>query len=105
MNYQSEQEDDVVTLINPFIVPQEKLEETIIMWEQARDFLQQQTGYISTSLHQSIEPDSRYRLINVAKWKSIEAFKAASTKMRAEANLPRIEGVQGEPALYNLIRQ
>jgi len=70
--------EKVITLINPFEVPENMLEESIAFWEQARDFLQTQPGYISTDLHQSIIGDARFVLINVAKWESAEAFMAAS---------------------------
>ncbi len=93
------------TLINMFTVPEDKLEETITMWEQARDYLQGQPGYISTALHQSLQPDATYRLVNVAQWESAEAFMAANAKMRAEANLPEIENVVPNPALYEVIRR
>lgn len=92
------------TLINPFEVPADKLDEAILMWEEARDFLKQQPGYISAALHQSVAPDARFRLVNIAKWESADAFRAATQKMQAEANLPRIEGVSGGPALYTVIR-
>ncbi|MEM7017091.1 MAG: antibiotic biosynthesis monooxygenase family protein [Pseudomonadota bacterium] len=97
--------DDVVILINPFVVPSGKLDETISMWEQARDYLQKQPGYISTALHQSVADDAHYRLINVAKWSSIELYQAATKKMRTEAGLPRIEGVMPNPGLYRVIRR
>lgn len=94
-----------IVLINPFEVSTEQLDETILMWEQARDFLQTQPGYISTELHQSLAPDARFRLINVAKWESAESFQAATKKMQAEANLPRIEGVIASPSLFTVIRR
>ena len=72
---------------------------------QARDYLQGQPGYVSTALHQSLQPDAKYRLINVAQWESAEAFMAANEKMRAEADLPAIEGVVPGPALYEVIRR
>ncbi len=97
--------ESVIVLINPFIVPPEKLDETITMWEEARDYLQTQPGYISTALHQSLTPDATFRLINVAEWESAEAFKAATAKMNAEANLPKIEGVVPSPDLYSVIRR
>ena len=98
-------ENDAIVLINPFVVPEDKLDETIIMWEQARDYLQTQPGYISTALHQSLGPDATFRLINVAKWESADAFKTASKKMAAEANLPKIEDVVPNPALFTVIRR
>ncbi len=94
-----------ITLINPFEVPANKLDETIAFWEKARNFLQTQPGYISTSLHQSIADDARFQLINIAKWQSAEAFVAASRKMQAEAGLPRVEGLIPSPGLYTVIRE
>ena len=96
--------ESTIVLINPFVVPADKLDETIVMWEQARDFLKQQPGYITTALHQSLEADAQYRLINVAHWESAEAFVTANEKMKAEVDLPRIEGVTNGPALYRVIR-
>ncbi|MEM7049819.1 MAG: antibiotic biosynthesis monooxygenase family protein [Acidobacteriota bacterium] len=99
------QEETVVILINPFEVPAGKLEEAIAMWEQARDYLQTQPGYVSTALHQSLVADARYRLINVAKWENAEAYTAATKKMRQEAGLPTVEGVVPDPALYTVVRR
>lgn len=97
--------ESTILLINPFIVPADKLDETIIMWELARDYLQTQPGYISTALHQSLAPNATYRLINVAEWESADAFKAATAKMNAEADLPKVEGVVAAPDLYSIIRR
>jgi len=97
-------QENTVTLINPFIVPEDRLDETLAMWEQARDFLQEQPGYISTALHQSLAPDAKYRLINVAVWQDSTSFMAATKKMQAESNLPRIDGVVPSPALYTVVR-
>lgn len=91
-------------LINSFEVPTGKTEETIKMWEKARDFLKAEPGYISTELHQATTPGARFRLVNVAKWESVEAYAAASKKMKTQAGLPRIEGLSINPALYTVIR-
>lgn len=100
-----EQSADPVVLINPFIVPEDKLDETIAMWEHARDFLQKEPGYISTALHQSRSSDAQFRLINVAQWESAESYRAATKKMHAQANLPGIAGVRPGPGLYDVIRR
>lgn len=93
-----------VILINPFIVPDGKLDEAIVMWERGRDFLKQQSGYISTKLHRSLSPDAPYPLINVAEWQSVETFKAAIAKMQALPDLTRVVGVSSAPQLYDVIR-
>ncbi|MEM7188285.1 MAG: antibiotic biosynthesis monooxygenase family protein [Pseudomonadota bacterium] len=98
-------ETENVVLINTFTVPVEKIDEAVAMWELARDFLKLQPGYVSTKLHRSISPEAKYLLINVAEWESTDAFKAATTLMRREAELPRIEGVIPNPGLYTVIRE
>ena len=79
-----------VVLINPFIVPEGKVDEAIAAWEVSRDFLAEQPGYISTKLHQSLATDAQYQLINVAVWSSPEAFKAATAAMRASGVFPPV---------------
>ncbi len=96
-----------VVLINPFTVPESKSEQTIIFWETARDYLQQQPGYISTNLHQTITPNSDFEFVNVAIWESDSAFKNATSNMKAhfaKEGIVAPEGVVNNPALYRVIR-
>ena len=100
---------DQVILINPFIVPEGKLEESIKYWESHRDFLKNQPGYVSTKLHQALQDQSflgeaTYQLINIAVWESQEAFNLAAQKMRAELGNTGVEGLRGDPGLYDVIR-
>ena len=98
-----------VILINPFIVPEGKLEESIKYWESHRDFLKNQPGYISTKLHQALQDQSflgeaTYKLINIAVWENQEAFNLAVQKMRTELGNMAVEGLSGAPALYHVVR-
>ena len=101
----ADEQTENVVLINAFTVPAEKIDEAIAMWEMARDFLKEQPGYVSTKLHRSLSPDAKYLLINVAQWETSETYKAATSLMRKEASLPRIEGVVPSPGLYKVIRE
>jgi len=92
-----------VTLINVFEVPEGALEEAIKMWTKGRDFLQTQPGYVSTALHQSIAPDAKFALINIAIWESAETFQAATAAMRAHGAAPKIEGLSYTPGLYTVV--
>ncbi len=103
MNKQSN--DQTVVLINPFVVPAGSVEDAITMWEQARDYLKTQPGYISTKLHQAKSADAKFTLINVACWESAEAFRLATMSMRENANLSRVKNVFGDPQLYEVIRE
>lgn len=93
-----------VTLINVFQIPLGKEAEALAMWEAAAKFLRTQPGYISTALHRTILPDAKYRLINVAKWESAEAFKQATAAMRASAGIKPVEGLSFDASLYTVIR-
>ena len=96
--------EDHIVLINPFTVPEGKIEESIVFWEKSRDFLKTQPGYVSTKLHKSLKPDATYELINVAVWESAEAFMIASQKMREELKIQPVDRLSSDPALYEVIR-
>ena len=93
-----------VVLINAFEVPQDQRDATVSAWEDARDFLSQQPGYIDTALHAAITPDARFELINIARWESVEAFLDATSAMRASGVFTPPQGTVANPALYTIIR-
>ncbi len=97
-------ESEPVTLINVFDVPAGKEEESIRFWEEGAEFLSGQPGYISTALHQTILPDARFSLINVAKWESIETFQSAIMAMRTKSGIRITEGLIPNASLYKIIR-
>jgi len=96
--------NDPVTLINAFEIPADRVEVTIAFWEKARDFLQQQPGYITTSLHQALDPGAKFQLVNVAKWESPEAYQAAIKKMRESGLGADMRGTVFHAALYQVVR-
>jgi heme-degrading monooxygenase HmoA len=93
-----------VTLINCFEVPAGSEDRFVERWQQAADYLRQREGFISTQLHQSLDPAAAFRFINVAKWESAEHFQQAISE-------PGFRGLAGDmpfssyPALYRLIRE
>lgn len=94
-----------VILINIFEVPNNQLEETIKLWEIAKGFLENQPGYVSTKLHQSLNPEGKFQLINIAEWETAKDFKIAIQKMKKEVKLPKIKGLNSTPGLYKIIRK
>ncbi len=90
-------------LINAFEVPVGGDEAFLQGWEAARDFMQRQHGYISTRLHQSLDPTARFRFINVAEWQSPADFQAALNHpefvaMRQAIPFPHY------PSVYQVVR-
>ncbi|NQX86586.1 MAG: antibiotic biosynthesis monooxygenase [Flavobacteriaceae bacterium] len=94
-----------IVLINPFEVPEGKLEASIEYWEACRDFLKGQPGYVSTKLHQSIKANAKFELINIAVWESPKVFSEATQKMIKELGVPPVEGLKPNPSLYKIVRE
>lgn len=94
-----------VTLINVFEVAEGSIDAAIRYWEASRDILAKQPGYISTQLHRALLPNTRFQLINVAQWDSVESFEAAAELMRVESTAKAPDGVKGNPALFKIIRE
>jgi heme oxygenase (mycobilin-producing) len=91
-----------VVLINLFEVPENADDGFITGWERARDFLSEQDGYLSTGLHRSLDRGAEFRFVNVAHWRSAEAFKAAT----AQPDFPgRDLPFPSHPGLYEVVRQ
>jgi heme-degrading monooxygenase HmoA len=96
--------DGAVVLINLFEVPSGADEGFVAGWEQARDFLQDQDGYLSTELHRSLSPEADFRFVNVGFYQSPQAFQAAVRHpdfQRAAAAIP----YRAHPGLYEPIRR
>lgn len=96
--------DTPVTLINIFEVPSGQLDQTIRFWEKARDFLKKQPGFLSTRLHQSLSPEARFQLVNVATWQSPAAFQAAIARMQQSDLGADMGGTVFHASLFRVIR-
>ena len=90
-------------LINAFEVPEERDEEFLAHWEEARRFMARQPGYVSTALHRSLDPTARFRFVNVAQWETPGAFQAALGHPEFVA-LRRALPFAHYPSLYQAIR-
>jgi heme-degrading monooxygenase HmoA len=93
-----------VVLINAFEVPAGQAGQFIAAWEQTRDFLQSQPGYIETALHQALTPDADFLFVNIARWQTAEAFTAAIRSAGFRESASGLAGYPPHPALYRVVR-
>jgi len=93
-----------VILINPFEVPAGQEEQFLKAWNEAADHLRLAPGFLSTRLHKSLDPQAKFRFVNVAEWESPQHFQAA---MRTEAfqQIARKMPFTAYPALYRVIAE
>jgi heme-degrading monooxygenase HmoA len=101
-NRERRQEMSTVVLINPFEVPAGQEGEFLAQWRQAAEHLRHAPGFVSTRLHESLDPQAKFRFVNVAEWESPQHFQAA---MRSEAfqQIARKMPFAASPALYRVV--
>lgn len=95
---------EAVVLINAFEVPADKAGHFIAAWEATRDFLRSQPGYIETALHQALTPDADFLFVNIARWETPEAFRAAIGGAGMRAAAAGLAGYRPHPSLYRVVR-
>jgi len=93
-----------VTLINAFEVPSAEADMFIAAWEQARDYLATQPGYIDTALHQAVGPDAEFQFVNIAHWRSAADFAAAIGSPGFRESAAGLAGYRPHPGLYRTVR-
>lgn len=91
-------------LINSFEVPQGKEEEFLQAWKEAAEHLRHEPGFLSTQLHQSLDPQARFRFVNVAEWESPQHFQAALST-EAFRQISRKMPFTAYPALYRVVAE
>ena len=91
-----------VTLINTFVVPPEVEQEFVDTWRATVQHFTKAPGFIQTRLHRNTGlNDTTFRYVNVARWKSVEAYRAA-----LEGFVPagqRFPGVVAHPGLVDVV--
>ena len=95
---------DHVTLINPFEVPTGSEDEFLERWKEAAAYLREQVGFVSTRLHESLDPAAEFRFVNVAVWESAEHFQRALSTPEFQ-ELAQGMPFSGHPALYRVISE
>ncbi len=92
-----------VILINAFEVPAQDDERFLAGWNQARERLAAQRGYLGTRLHRSLGA-ADFRFVNVARWSSPLAFAKAVEQPEFQETTAAMPFVT-HPALYQVIRE
>jgi heme-degrading monooxygenase HmoA len=93
-----------VTLINAFEVPADEADRFIAAWENARDYLATQPGYLDTALHQAVGPEAEFQFVNIARWRSSEDFAAAIGSPGFRESAAGLSGYRPHPGLYRMVR-
>ena len=93
-----------VVLINAFEVPADGDDAFVDAWEQTRQFLRTQPGYLATRLHRSIAPQADFRFVNLGSYESPQAFQAAVGQPGFRQAAAAIRH-RAHPGLYEVVRR
>ena len=93
-----------VTLINPFEVTEDEEEQFLKAWLEGAALLRQAPGFISTRLHRSLDPQAKFRFVNIAQWESPQHFQAAMS-IEAFQQIREKMPFTANPALYRVISE
>jgi heme-degrading monooxygenase HmoA len=91
-----------VVLVNAFEIPDGQEEKFLADWRHAADWMRQQPGFVSSRLHQSLDPDAEFRYVNVAEWESADHFRKAAASPEFQQRTSGMN-VRAHPALYRVV--
>lgn len=91
------------TLINVFIVPADRETEFLEHWERTSAVFRTGGALLEAHLHRNTDAgDSTFRYVNVARWTSAQAWRAAHDAYPpTEYGIP---GVKGHPSIFQAKR-
>ncbi|AHH15470.1 putative monooxygenase [Nocardia nova SH22a] len=90
-------DDEPITLINVFEVPADQVDELIEDWRERARIMSTKPGFRDFRLHRAVSGDSRFQLVNVARWDSAQALRAAVSD--PEFRTRRAEAITTSPVL------
>jgi heme-degrading monooxygenase HmoA len=79
--------DGSVTFINVFEIDRDDLETFTSGWRRLAGIMASAPGFRGAQLHEALSGETRFQLVNVARWDSEQAWRdaAANPEMRAAA--------------------
>ncbi|MBF6299393.1 antibiotic biosynthesis monooxygenase [Nocardia amamiensis] len=97
---------DGVTFINVFEIPADEIDEFITNWHERARIMRQAPGFRDVRLHRALLPDTRFQLVNVAHWDSVEACEAAGANPVVVESVDAARKVaSANPALYQVVAE
>jgi quinol monooxygenase YgiN len=94
--------NNVVTLINVFVVKPERQAELVRLLDEATESVMKQLdGFVSANIHGSLDGT---RVANYAQWRDEAAFQAMQQNEQAKVHMQKAAALaeRFEPALYNV---
>lgn len=82
--------DDPVTFINVFEIPSDEVDEFITRWRERARLMSTAPGFRNAQLHRATSSETRFQLINVARWESYDHWHDAISDPRLQDEIRRV---------------
>ncbi|MGK8486955.1 antibiotic biosynthesis monooxygenase family protein [Nocardia asiatica] len=98
--------DDGVTFINIFEISADQIDEFVEHWHERARIMRTAPGFRDVRLHRALLPDTRFQLVNVAHWDSVEACEAVGARAAVLASVDEArKTADANPAFYQVIAE
>jgi heme oxygenase (mycobilin-producing) len=99
--------DQPFVFVNAFEIPPDQIDAFLEGWRDRADFMRRQPGFRGYRMLRALQPDSRFQLINVARWDSVEAFGTATANPDFQKQLQALNDnpdfdVHPNPGIYSV---
>ena len=92
------------TAIVAYRVNAEDINRFLDAWDQANEYLSQQSGFVSNALHQAVSANPEFRFVNIANWEDEDAFRAATRSSAFAEASGRLAAYPLYAAVYEAVR-
>ncbi|MGI9121117.1 MAG: antibiotic biosynthesis monooxygenase family protein [Acidimicrobiales bacterium] len=92
------------TAIVAYEVRAEDRDRFLNAWDRANEHLQTQPGYVGNTLHEAVSANPDFRFVNIARWKSVDDFRAATQSSTFYEASGWLEAYPIHPAVYDVVR-
>ena len=97
--------DEQCTAIVAYEVSPEDSERFLDSWDRANQFLKNQPGLLSQTLHRASSAAPDFRFVNVSCWDSADAFRAATQSQGFRDAAGRLEAFPIHASVYEVVRE
>ena len=88
-----------VLLINPFEIGEDQIESLLVLWYEICKVMVKKEGFIGVNFLKASEPQSKFKFINLAEWRSIDKFREAIQSFEHTQFRERISQYKGHPTV------
>ncbi|WP_067842240.1 antibiotic biosynthesis monooxygenase family protein [Nocardia lijiangensis] len=98
--------DQGVTFINVLEISADRIDDFVEQWRERASLMRKAPGFRDVRLHRALLPNTRFQLVNVAHWDSVEACEAAGLNKTVVASVAEAEKIaEAHPGLYEVVAE